>query len=247
MNTRTTAAVVHRVLRQLRRDRRTLGLIFAVPPLLLWLIDGIFTSAPGVFDRVGPLMLGLFPFTLMFVTTSIALLRERTQGTLDRLMASPIGRGDLVAGYAVAFSLVALVQATITLTVGLGLLDLPTAGRLWLTVALVVVQALLGVALGLFLSAFARSEFQAVQFLPAVVLPQVLLAGLLVPVERLPRGLELAARALPLTYAFEALDRVMRRGMGLDDGQVLLDLGVLLSTLAVLLVAGSLTLPRTEA
>jgi ABC-2 type transport system permease protein len=247
MSATRTLAVVQRALRQLRRDRRTLALLFAVPPLLLWLVDGIFTNVPGVFDRVGPLMLGLFPFTLMFVITSIALLRERTQGTLDRLMASPIGRADLVVGYGVAFSLVALVQSAVTLTVGLGLLDLPYAGDLWLAIGLVLLQGLLGVALGLFLSAFARSEFQAVQFLPAAVLPQVFLAGLLVPVDRLPRVLEVAARALPLTYAFEALDLVMRRGEGLADGRVVLDLAVLTLTLVVLLAAGSLTLRRAEA
>ncbi|MBI2761796.1 MAG: ABC transporter permease [Chloroflexi bacterium] len=246
MNVRITVAVVRRVLRQLARDRRSLALILAAPPLLLWLMDGIFTNAPGVFNRVGPLMLGLFPFTLIFVVTSIALLRERTQGTLDRLMASPLGRGDLVVGYAAAFALVALVQAAITLTVGLGLLDLPTEGSLWLTVVLVLAQALLGVALGLFLSAFARNEFQAVQFLPAVVLPQIVLAGLLMPVDRLPRGLEIASRMMPLTYAFEALDRIMREGRGLGNGRVALDLTVLVCTLVALLVAGSLTLRRTE-
>lgn len=108
-------------------------------------------------------------------------------------------------------------------------------------------QSLLGIALGLFLSAFARSEFQAVQFLPATVLPQILLAGLLVPIERLPRGLEVAARALPLTYAFEALDRIMRRGHGLSDGRVALDLVVIAAAAVVLLVLGSMTLRRSEA
>jgi len=247
MNASRTRAVVERVLRQLRRDRRTLTLLFAAPPLLLWLMDGVFSNVSSVFDRVGPLMLGLFPFTLMFVITSVALLRERTEGTLDRLMTSPLGRGDLVVGYAVAFSLVALVQGAITLLVGLGLLDLPNAGSLWLAVVLVLLQALLGVTLGLFLSAFARTEFQAVQFLPAVVLPQMLLAGLLVPVERMPSALEVVARVLPLTYAFEALDRVMQRGRDLGDGRVALDVAVLITTLVVLLAAGALTLPRTEA
>jgi ABC-2 type transport system permease protein len=247
VSTAGTRAVAVRVLRQLRRDRRTLGLLFLVPPLLLWLVQAIFINTPGVFNRVGPLMLGLFPFTTMFVITSIALLRERTSGTLDRLMASPLGRGDLVTGYAVAFSLVALLQGAITLFVGLVLLDLPNAGGLPLTVLLVIGQALSGIALGLFLSAFARTEFQAVQFLPAVVLPQVFLAGLLVPVERLPRPLEIAARVMPLTYAFEALDRIMRRGLGLDDRRVALDLAVVLASIIVLLVAGSLTLRRSEA
>lgn len=247
MSPERTLAVVRRVLQQLRRDRRTLALVFAVPPLLLWLLDAVYAHSPGVFDRVGPLLLGLFPFTLMFVVASIAVLRERTQGTLERLMASPIGRGDLVGGYALAFTLVALVQALITLTVGLWLLDLPNAGSLWLTFVLVAGQSLLGIALGLFLSAFARSEFQAVQFLPATVLPQILLAGLLVPIERLPRGLEVAARALPLTYAFEALDRIMGRGHGLSNGRVALDLAVIAAAAVVLLILGSMTLRRSEA
>jgi ABC-2 type transport system permease protein len=247
MSVDRTLAVVRRVLAQLRRDRRTLALIFAVPPLLLWLMDGIFANAPRVFDRVGPLVMGLFPFVILFVITSIAVLRERTQGTLDRLMASPIGRGDLLVGYALAYSLVALVQGAINLTVGLGLLDLPNAGSLWLTVVLVLGQALLGIALGLFLSAFARNEFQAVQFLPAVVLPQIFLAGLLVPLSQLPRGLEIVARLFPLTYAFEALDRIMLRGYGLEDARVVLDLVVVFGGAVLCLAAGALTLRRTEA
>lgn len=242
-----TLAVVQRVLHQLKRDHRTLGLLFAVPPLLLWLVREIFTNVPGVFQRVGPAMLGLFPFTMMFVITSIALLRERTQGTLDRLMVSPLGRGELMLGYAAAFAVVALLQGAVTLTVGLGLLELHNAGSLPLTVALVLAQGLLGVALGLFLSAFARTEFQAVQFLPAVVLPQVFIAGLLVPVEMLPRSLEVVARIMPLTYAFEALNRIMLRGAGLTDGRVALDLTVLAVALLVLLAAGAMTLRRTDA
>jgi len=247
MNAPRTLAVVSRVLAQLRHDHRTVGLIFVVPPALLWLASAIFTNSPGVFDRVGPLMLGLFPFILMFVVTSIAVLRERTQGTLDRLLASPLGRGDLLVGYAIAFTLVALVQAAVSLAVGTGFLDLPNEGGLALTFALVVVQALFGIALGLFLSAFARNEFQAVQFLPAVVLPQLFLAGLFVPVETLPRGLEIVARALPLTYAFELLDRTMLRGHNLGDGVVARDLAILVGATALLLIAGSLTLRRTEA
>jgi ABC-2 type transport system permease protein len=246
MSVRRTLAVVHRVLRQLRGDRRTLALLFVLPPLLLWLVDAVFTNVPGVFARVGPLMLGLFPFTMMFAVTSIALLRERTHGTLERLMASPLGRGDLVLGYALAFTAVALVQSAVTLGAGLGLLGLSSRGGLPLTVLLVVVQALLGIALGLFLSAFGRTEFEVVQFMPGAILPQLLLSGLLVPVERMPPALAAIARLLPLTYAFEALDRIMLHGYGLEDGRVLLDLGVLLAALAALLIVGSLTLRRAE-
>lgn len=242
-----TVAVVRRVLRQLHRDRRTLAMIFAVPPLLLWLVDATLTNVPGTFDRIGPLMLGFFPFFMLFVITSIAVLRERTQGTLDRLMASPIGRGDLLVGYAVAFTLVALAQAAIMMTIGIGLLSMPNEGRIELTFLIVALQALLGIALGLFLSAFARTEFQSVQFMPAVVLPQFLLAGLLVPVEQLPRALEIVARVLPLTYSFEALDLIMREGRGITHGQVLLDLTVIVAAATIALVLGTLTLRRTEA
>ena len=247
MSADRTRAVVARILRQLRRDHRTLAMIFVLPPVLLWLVKEVYSGVPGVFDRIGPLMLGLFPFLLMFLITSIAVLRERTQGTLDRLLASPIGRGDLIGGYAVAYALVALAQTAATMTVGLWLLDLPNAGSLWLSFLLVLLQAVLGVALGLFLSAFARNEFQAVQFLPAVVLPQFLLAGLLIPLDRLPGWLAGAARAMPLTYAFEALDRIMRRGRGLEDGRVALDLAVVAGFALLLLASGALTLRRSEA
>jgi ABC-2 type transport system permease protein len=242
-----TRAVIRRVLTQLRRDRRTLAMIFGIPLLLLWLTKAVFTNQPGVFGRVGPLMLGLFPFTVLFVITSIAVLRERTQGTLERLMASPIGRGDVMGGYAIAFTAVALLQAAVATAFGLVLLDLPNNGNLLLAFLVIIGQALLGIALGLFLSAFARNEFQAVQFLPAVVLPQFFLAGLLVPLARLPDWLEAIARLLPLTYAFEALDRVMRHGHGLGDGRVLLDLAVIFGVALAILIAGSFTLRRSEA
>ena len=242
-----TFAVVKRVLRQLRHDRRSLAMIFALPPLLIWLMEAILTNSPGTFNRVGPLMLGFFPFLVFFMITSIAVLRERTSGTLDRLMASPIGRGDLLVGYALAFTLVALLQSAIVMLVGIWLLDMPSEGPLGMTFVVVAGQALLGISLGLFMSAFARTEFQAVQFMPAIVTPQILLAGLLVPVEFLPRALELVARALPLTYAFEALDQIMRQGHGLDNTRVLLDLSVIFGAVALALAAGSLTLRRSEA
>lgn len=242
-----TRAVVVRVLQQLRRDRRTIAIVFVLPPLLLWLMESILANSPGTFKRVGPLLLGFFPFMMLFLITSIAVLRERTQGTLDRLMASPIGRGDLLVGYATAFTLLALAQAVVTMTVGIGLLDIPNEGNLALAGVVVVGQALLGVSFGLFFSAFARTEFQAVQFLPAVVIPQFLLAGILTPVDLLPRALEIVARVLPLTYAFEALDGIMRTGDGLADGGILLDLLVIFSAVAVMLVAGALTLHRSEA
>lgn len=244
MSRRRTLAVVVRVLRQLRHDHRTVALVLLVPPLLLWLVKAIFTDFAFIFDRTSAMMFGLFPFTLIFVVTSIVTLRERTQGTLERLMASPIGRGDLMAGYGIAFLLVAAVQTAITVIVGIGLLHIPHYGPLWIAVAFVLLLALIGIGLGLFLSAFARTEFQAIQFLPAFVLPQILLAGLLVPIDQMPPVLEYVARVLPLTYAFKGLNGNMRRGMGFTDGHMWIYFAVCIISPIILLIAGSLTLRR---
>ncbi len=185
MSAARTLATAERVLRQLRHDRRTLALVFVVPPFLLTLFRYVFDGQPETFDRVGGPLVGIFPFTSMFLVTSIAMLRERTSGTLERLMSMPIAKGDLLGGYGLAFAAVAAVQASITSAVAFGLLGLDTAGPIWAVVLIAVANALLGMALGLFLSAFATTEFQAVQFMPAVVIPQILLCGLLVPREEM--------------------------------------------------------------
>jgi ABC-2 type transport system permease protein len=148
----------------------------------------------------------------MFVVTSITTLRERTSGTLERLMATPLGKVDLLAGYGIAFALVATVQATLVSAVSFLLLGLDVEGSPAAVGAIGIGNAVLGMSLGLFVSAFARTEFQAVQFMPAFVTPQMLLCGLFVPRSQMARALEVAADALPLTYAFDALDRVATRG-----------------------------------
>jgi ABC-2 type transport system permease protein len=178
----------------------------------------------------------------MFLVTSIAMLRERTTGTLERLMSMPLAKLDLLLGYGIAFALVAVVQAAVTAVVGFGLLGLDSAGPASLVIALAVANAVLGMALGLFLSAFATSEFQAVQFMPAFVLPQLLLAGLLVPRERMARVLELISDFLPLTYAYDALARATREGK--VDDRLLLDVAVIAGGIVVALALGALTLRR---
>ena len=205
MSAGRTLATAERVLRQLRHDRRTLALVFLVPPFLLTLFRYVFDGQPETFDRVGGPLVGIFPFTSMFLVTSIAMLRERTSGTLERLMSMPIAKGDLLGGYGLAFAAVAAVQASITSAVAFGLLGLDTAGPIWAVVVIAVGNALLGMALGLFLSAFATTEFQAVQFMPAVVIPQILLCGLLVPRDQMAPPLEWLSNLLPLTYAYDAL------------------------------------------
>lgn len=242
MNVRTTAATVVRILAQLRHDPRTVVLLLAVPALLLTLLRYMF-DAPGAsatFDRVALVVLGLFPFTVMFLVTSIAMLRERRSGTLERLLTTPMGRLDLLLGYGTAFGLVAVVQAAVVTTAAFGVFGVQAAGSVWWAGLIAVLTALLGTALGLLCSAFARTEFQAVQFLPVVVLPQTLLCGLFVARDAMAGWLQGLSSALPLTYAVEALQQVGARtdvtatlvlDAGVVAGSVLLALGLAAATL----------------
>ena len=239
------AATARRALAQLRRDPRTLALLLVVPLVLLWLLELVFDSQPGTFDRIGPALLALFPFVVMFLVTSVTTLRERASGTLERLLSMPLGRLDLLFGYGLAFGLVAVVQAVLASALMVGVLDLDIAGPVWLLVVVAVVDAVLGCALGLFVSAFARTEFQAVQFMPAVVLPQFLLCGLLVPRDELGGVLEAISWALPLSYAVDAMNRLVTE-TGISD-RTLADLGVLLGAIVGSLTLGAATLRRRTA
>jgi ABC-2 type transport system permease protein len=180
----------------------------------------------------------------MFLVTSIAMLRERTTGTLERLMSMPLAKLDLLLGYGLAFAAVASVQASLTAGVAFGFLGLDAAGPIWLVVIFAVVNAVLGMALGLFLSAFAQTEFQAVQFMPAFVLPQILLAGLLVPRDRMARALELVSDALPMTYAYDALARAAGDDL---DARLAVDAAVIGAFIVLALVVGATTLRRRTA
>jgi ABC-2 type transport system permease protein len=214
LSPRLTAATAGRVLRQLRHDRRTIAMMLVLPSVLLGLLYLLWKDLPtlpgqpGIFDRVGLTMLGILPFVVMFLVTSIAMLRERTSGTLERLLTTPLARMDLLLGYGVAFGLAATVQALVTVAIATTVYGLDVAGSIWLVVLIAVVDAVLGVALGLLASAFARTEFQAVQFMPVIVLPQVFLCGLLVPIDQMAGWLQVISHLLPLTYAVKALQEV---------------------------------------
>jgi ABC-2 type transport system permease protein len=238
---KATGATALRVFAQLRRDPRTVALLMLVPVVLITLLKYMFVDRPEVFDRLGAPLLGLFPFIAMFLVTSITMLRERTSGTLERLMAMPLAKLDLLLGYGVAFATVAAAQATLVSVVAFGLLDLHASGPRWLVVILAVSNAILGMALGLFLSAFARTEFQAVQFMPAVVLPQILLCGLIVPRDEMARLLEIVSAILPLTYAYDALQRVSD---DLLDARLALDVAIVLAATLLALALGAVTLRR---
>lgn len=231
-----------RVLTQLRRDPRTVALIVGVPCLLEFLLKEIFSGRPGVFQHVGAPLLGLFPFVSMFVVTSVTMLRERTSGTLERLMSMPISKLDLLGGYAAAFALVAAVQATVVSLLAFGALGLHVAGPRPGVVGLAIANATLGMALGLFVSAFATTEFQAVQFMPAIVLPQLLLCGLFVDRADMAAWLHGVSSVLPLTYAYDALARVASGGA--YGRHFAADVAVTLGSVLVALVLGAATLRR---
>jgi ABC-2 type transport system permease protein len=245
MSLRATAATAARVLAQLRRDPRTIALLLGVPVVLVTLLKYVFQGEPLVFQRVGGPLLGLFPFISMFVVTSITMLRERSTGTLERLMTLPLAKLDVLAGYAAAFAVVAAVQAALVSTVAFAGLDLRVEGHRWAVAALALANAELGMALGLFVSAFARTEFQAVQFMPALVLPQLLLCGLLVPRERMAGVLRYVSDALPLTYSYDALARVTN-GSHLG-ARFAADVAVTLGGIALALALGAATLRRRTA
>src|SRR5664279_502586 len=174
---KATLATARRILRQLGHDRRTLVLIFIVPCILLALLRWLFENNLQTFDRIAPALLGVFPFVIMFLVTSITTLRERTGGTMERLMTSPIAKLDLILGYMIAFGVLAVIQALLASFVVIYPLGLDIAGPHWFLIIMALADALLGTALGLFVSAFAKTEFQAVQFMPALIFPQFLLCG----------------------------------------------------------------------
>jgi ABC-2 type transport system permease protein len=245
MNPRITSAVAGRVLLQLRHDPRTVAMLIVVPALLVVLLRYIFDGRPLAFDAIGAPLVGMFPFTSMFLVTSITMLRERTTGTLERLLTMPLAKLDLLAGYGIAFAGLAAIQAVVVSAVAFGLLGLDTAGSPLAVGALAVANALLGMALGLLVSAFATTEFQAVQFMPAFVLPQLLLCGLIVPREQMAGTLQLVADALPLTYAFDSLQRIARDGELGGRGTV--DVVVIAAAIVLALVLGAATLRRRTA
>jgi ABC-2 type transport system permease protein len=244
MSLRLTLATAGRVLRQVRHDPRTIGLLVVVPCVLLGLLAWTYQDTP-VFDHLGAPLLGIFPFVVMFLVTSIATLRERRSGTLERLLTLPLGKGDLLGGYAVAFGALAAIQAVIATGFSVWVLGLDIAGSTGLLLLVAVVDAVLGTALGLFLSAFAATEFQAVQFLPAFVLPQFLLCGLLVPRDQLPGVLHAISDVLPLSYAVDAMRTLTTDASG--GGDVAKDVLVVLAFAVAALAAGSATLRRRTA
>jgi ABC-2 type transport system permease protein len=240
MSARILSRTTARVLRQLTHDRRTLAMVVGLPLVLLTVVYYLFQNQPGMFDRIGLIMLGVFPFVLMFLITSIAMLRERTSGTLERLLTTPLHKLDLLFGYGIAFGLLAAAQAAIGTGLAYWAFGLRAAGSIGLVIVIAVADAILGMALGLFFSAFAASEFQAVQFMPLIAFPQIFLCGLFVPRDQMADWLHTLSAAMPLTYAVQALQEVgghadptgvMWRDLTIVLGAAILALGLAAATL----------------
>ena len=251
MNLMMMLATARRVLDQLRHDHRSVALILVVPALLLTAVYFLFeneTLPPGMprtFDRVGLMMLAIFPFVVMFLVTSITMLRERTSGTLERLLTTPIHKADLLFGYGLAFSIMAALQSLVATAVAYWIFDLDIQGSPGLVVIIAVINAVLGLALGLLCSAFARTEFQAVQFMPVVVVPQILLCGLFVARDRMNEVLESISNVLPLTFSVDALQEIAANAEATE--QLWSDAGTMLAIVLGVLVLASLTLRRQTA
>lgn len=240
MNLSRVLASAKRVLLQLKHDRRSMALIIVAPCLLMTILKYVYWSQPQVFQQVAGSLLGVFPMLVMFLITSVATLRERTSGTLERILISPVTKFEFIIGYAIAFGIASALQAIIVSSYAIGPLGLEIKGAQGALIGVAILDALLGLALGLFVSSFAKTEFQAIQFLPVILLPQLLLSGLLAPRASMPRILSEISNFLPLSYAVDATKKVL-----MGQGSITNDVVIIMVFLAILLGAGALTLRRT--
>ena len=238
MSLRRTMLTMRRIMQQLRHDPRTVALLLVVPSALVGLLAWSLQNRPGAFDVLGPRLLGVFPLTVMFLVTSVTTLRERTNGTLERLLTMPLAKAELILGYAGAFAVVALAQSALVSTLSYTWFGLAHRGIPWRESVVALCAGLLGTAFGLALSALAKSEFQAVQFMPAFILPQLLLCGLMVPLAQLPDALRYVADVLPMTAAIHALSAHQSTTYYGEQ------FAIMLGYIVVALLVGSATLRR---
>jgi ABC-2 type transport system permease protein len=234
--------IANRIINQLVRDRRTIGLL-VVAPLVIASIVGVSIPDKSLLDYIAPAILATLILFFGFLLTGINFLRERSQGTLERLMASPVSMLDIVVGYIIGFLLFALLQTMIIFFYMVYVLKIHFQGDLWQILIFQVVIGIGAVCLGTFISMFAKNEFQITQFIPLIILPQMFLCGLLWPVEQMPGYLQWVAKFLPLTYAVDGLRDIMLSGRNLLE--VGFDLGILVGFAVVMSVVASLTLKRS--
>jgi ABC-2 type transport system permease protein len=214
-----------------------MALIILVPVVMMGIIGASFPEE-SILDYIAPAMIATLALFFSFLLTGISFLRERSQGTLERLMASPVTRLDVVVGYLFGFFLFALAQTSIIILFTIYVLGANFMGEL---LDIFIFQTIIiagSVTLGIFTSTFARNEFQMVQFIPLIITPQIFLAGILWPVEQMPEYLQWLSRIMPLTYAVDGLRDIMLVGQNLLD--VGFELAVLIGfTIVTSLLAAS--------
>jgi ABC-2 type transport system permease protein len=233
--------IARRTITQLIRDRRTIGMVLVVPLVVASLV-GVSIPSKNILDTILPALLAALVLFFGFLLSGISFLRERSQGTMERLMASPASRLDIVGGYLLGFLLFAMVQTLILFFYSVYVLNVSFLGDLWQIIIFQIIIGILSVSLGIFTSVFARNEFQMVQFIPLIILPQMFLCGLLWPVSQMPDYLQWIARLLPMTYAVDGIRAMMLQGQNLlDIGK---EVGVLCGYAVGLLILASLTIRR---
>ena len=243
MSWHRSLAIAERVVRQILRDRRSLGLIIVAPLLVMTLVGGSFSGQSAILNRTAPALIATFAMFFTFLLTGVSFLRERSQGTLERLLATPVGRLDILAGYLLGFLLFALIQSTAVLLHTVFILDVQYSGDLLQVFVVLVVLTVASISMGIFIATFARNEFQVVQFIPVVLAPQIFVSGIMVPVETMPAGLRFLANVAPLRYAVDAMRSIMLQGKGLGD--VTTELGAVAIFAAAMLVAAAFAVRRT--
>jgi ABC-2 type transport system permease protein len=236
-----TLAIARRVMTQITRDRRTIALII-IAPLVIATITGFSISNKMALDNTSPGMLATLTLFFGFLITGISFLRERTLGTLERLLVAPVSRMDIVAGYLLGLLLFALMQTLIMFFYMVYVLDINYRGDLWQILVFQVLMGIVAVSMGTFFSAFARNEFQMMQFIPLLIVPQIFVSGLFIPVTQLPVVLEWLSKFMPLTYGVEGIKSLMLQGQSLTD--IGKDIGILAVFAAAFLILASLTLKQ---
>ncbi len=238
-----TLAISLRIVNQIRGDHRSMALIVVAQIIVMSLVGFSFADQKGVLDRVAPALMAVFAMFFTFILTGVSFLRERSQGTLERLLTTPIGRGDILVGYLLGFLIFAAIQSVGILLFTILALQVSYQGDLWQIFVLLMVLTVVAVNLGIFISTFARNEFQVVQFIPIVLAPQIFLSGVILPVEQMPGYFQAIARVLPLRYAVDGLSGIMLEGQGLGD--VGMELAVLCTFAIILMSLAAMTVRRT--
>ncbi len=238
-----TLAISLRIVNQIRGDHRSMALIVVAPIIVMSLVGFSFADQKGVLDRVAPALMAVFAMFFTFILTGVSFLRERSHGTLERLLTTPVGRLDILVGYLLGFLVFATIQSVVILLFTIFALQVGYRGDLWQIFVLLMLLTVVAVNLGIFVSTFARNEFQVVQFIPIILAPQIFLSGVILPVEQMPAYFQAIARVLPLRYAVDGLRGIMLDGQALGD--VTVEVAALAAFAIILLCLAAMTIRRT--